>query len=181
MVRWKTTENHWSKIGYPHPMLGKHHSDESKRKISASKTGVPVHSEEEKIRRRFLAKTNLNIIKTQFKTGFPNPNPIKISETMRAKKINTGAENPMWRGGITPETLRLRKSFEYKQWRKSVFERDNYTCQWCDGRGGILHADHIKLWSKFPKLRYVLSNGRTLCKKCHHKRHRRAPREERGR
>jgi 5-methylcytosine-specific restriction endonuclease McrA len=51
-----------------------------------------------------------------------------------------------------------------------VFERDNYKCIWCgDSRGGNLEADHIKPWSKYPEFRYKVSNGRTLCKKCHKK------------
>jgi len=52
-------------------------------------------------------------------------------------------------------------------WRKSVFERDDYTCQFCGLRGTYLEADHIKPWAYFPDLRYELSNGRTLCKPCH--------------
>jgi 5-methylcytosine-specific restriction endonuclease McrA len=56
---------------------------------------------------------------------------------------------------------------EYKEWRKAVFKRDNWTCVACKIRGGILHADHIKMWSTHPHLRYEISNGQTLCKKCH--------------
>lgn len=54
-------------------------------------------------------------------------------------------------------------------WRKAVFARDNYTCQICKVRGTYLEADHIKPWAYFPELRFELSNGRTLCRKCHDK------------
>ncbi len=57
-------------------------------------------------------------------------------------------------------------TLEYKKWRTAVFERDSYTCVHC-GVGGRLDADHIKPWSLFPKLRYKVSNGRSLCRKCH--------------
>lgn len=36
-----------------------------------------------------------------------------------------------WQGGITPIKAKTRNSSEWKNWRKSVFERDNYTCQEC--------------------------------------------------
>lgn len=63
----------------------------------------------------------------------------------------------------------LRKCQSYKTWRKNVFERDNYTCQICQQRGGKLNADHIKPFAYFPDLRFELSNGRTLCVDCHRK------------
>lgn len=59
------------------------------------------------------------------------------------------------------------QGLEYRAWRKAVFERDDYTCQECEERGGILNADHIKRWSLYPELRFELSNGRTLCLPCH--------------
>jgi len=52
-------------------------------------------------------------------------------------------------------------------WRNSVFERDNYTCQKCGVKNCYLEAHHKKSWAKYPKLRYILTNGITLCKKCH--------------
>ena len=59
---------------------------------------------------------------------------------------------------------------EYTKWRKKVFEKDNYTCQICFIRGGYLEAHHIKAWSKYPDLRYSISNGLTVHKgKCHKK------------
>lgn len=60
-----------------------------------------------------------------------------------------------------------RYSPESKKWRIAVFERDNYTCKICGIRGTYLEADHIKPFAYFPELRYELSNGRTLCRKCH--------------
>jgi hypothetical protein len=70
--------------------------------------------------------------------------------------------------GKTPINQCIRKSNEYKLWRKAVFERDNYTCVWCGKRGDI-EADHIKPFSLYPALRFAIDNGRTLCKDCHRK------------
>jgi hypothetical protein len=78
-----------------------------------------------------------------------------------------GQNNPNWKGGITPINLFIRHTLEYKLWRKSVFERDNYTCIWCKQKGGVLNADHIKPFSQYPELRFAIDNGRTLCVDCH--------------
>ena len=87
-----------------------------------------------------------------------------------------GKLNWFWRGGKTPQILAERMSLKYKTWRRSVFERDNYTCVMCGDRGQKgrgktvrLNADHIKSFTHFPKLRYRISNGRTLCVDCHKK------------
>lgn len=62
-----------------------------------------------------------------------------------------------------------RYSPEAEEWRKSVFARDDYTCQVCGVRGTYIEADHIKPFAYFPELRYELTNGRTLCRTCHNK------------
>jgi len=77
-----------------------------------------------------------------------------------------------WRGGVTKERVKIWWSLEYKLWRKSVFERDNYTCIWCGARNGsgknvYLEADHIKPFAFYPELRFAIDNGRTLCRDCH--------------
>lgn len=56
---------------------------------------------------------------------------------------------------------------QYKEWRRNIMERDNFTCQICKKRGGELNVHHIKPWSKFPELRFNEDNGITLCKDCH--------------
>lgn len=84
-------------------------------------------------------------------------------------KFNSGANHYNWKGGITKENAKIRNSYAYKCWRKSVFERDNYTCVWCGHVGGNLHADHIKPFSLFKECRLDLDNGRTLCVGCHKK------------
>ena len=85
------------------------------------------------------------------------------------RKYRSDECNNNWRGGNNQRLYRRKElsRLEYKNWRKAVFERDNYTCQFCNVRGGTMHADHIKPWRYFPELRYELSNGRTLCVKCH--------------
>lgn len=79
-----------------------------------------------------------------------------------------GEKHWNWQGGISSINQEIRNSIEYKLWRKSVFERDNYTCIWCgNNESGSLNADHIKPFSLYPELRFAIDNGRTLCVDCH--------------
>lgn len=99
---------------------------------------------------------------------------LKRSQKLRGKKAwNKGKKCPQlvtnWQGGISTENNRIRHSMEYRQWRETVFERDSYTCQYCNIRGGRLNADHIKPFALYPQLRFDISNGRTLCEDCHKK------------
>lgn len=76
-----------------------------------------------------------------------------------------GVDHPNYKGNRKAQEGRDRT--EYQNWRKQVYIRDDYTCQTCGERGRILNAHHIKPWAKFPDLRYDVSNGITLCEKCH--------------
>lgn len=82
----------------------------------------------------------------------------------------TGENNPAWKGGVT-KSRGDRWSKEYRRWRNAVLRRDNHTCVQCGAtrETTIIQTDHIKPWSKYPELRYELSNGRTLCWDCHKK------------
>ena len=71
-----------------------------------------------------------------------------------------------WKGG----NKRRREGYynsTYRKWRMNVFLRDNFTCQFCQKRGCYLEAHHIKPWADYPKLRFDINNGVTLCKDCH--------------
>ena len=82
-----------------------------------------------------------------------------------------GENHYLWNGGINSSERSIAYGrVEYREWRRKVFERDNYTCQICNARGGVtLNADHIKPWSLYHELRYKTDNGRTLCLPCHKK------------
>lgn len=88
-----------------------------------------------------------------------------------AGKSRTGSNGSNWLGGRTMENKLARNKVEYIEWRNKIFERDDYTCQHCKKRGGKLNAHHIIPFSVDETLRYELSNGTTLCEKCHNKEH----------
>lgn len=92
--------------------------------------------------------------------------PKKLGFGEKIKEANLGEKSHFWKGGLTEKNRLLRNSAKMQEWRKCVFERDNYKCVLC-GINGYLEADHIKPFSKYPELRFELSNGRTLCKPCH--------------
>lgn len=73
--------------------------------------------------------------------------------------------------------LRLRSSFESKEWAKKVKIKHDFTCLCCGQRGGKLHSHHIQSWKNKPELRFDIDNGVCLCYDCHilfHKNHKRS-------
>lgn len=93
---------------------------------------------------------------------------LSIESRKKISDSNKGDKCHLWKGGITPENQRIRWSFEMKEWKRSVFNRDNFTCQVCnEPYSGKLNAHHINPFAKFPELRMDVDNGMTLCQPCH--------------
>jgi len=63
-----------------------------------------------------------------------------------------------YKGGVTPEAKRLRRTLEYQISRNGCFARDSYTCQKCGLRGRVINAHHIKGFAEHPELRTALDN-----------------------
>lgn len=95
----------------------------------------------------------------------------KLSPESRKKIADSkrGNKSHFWKGGLTEINKTIRHSLEYRLWRETIYERDNWTCVWCKVRGGKLAPDHIKPFAMFPELRFAIDNGRTLCHDCHKK------------
>lgn len=137
-------------------------SDEIKRRITQKNTekyGVPYSQQNSDVRQKTVATC-------REKYGVDN-----YVELFKGKFI--GANSPVWKGGVEYSRAE-RATHEYISWRKSVFERDRYTCVRCGKKNGQgfgrveLHAHHIKNWHDFPEERYDLNNGITLCDECHY-------------
>lgn len=89
-----------------------------------------------------------------------------------AKLFQAGDKHPNWIADR--KQINRRWWPENKIWRLAILKRDNYQCQICNIRSSkgnriTFDVDHIKPWSRFPDLRFELSNGRTLCRPCHMK------------
>jgi len=57
----------------------------------------------------------------------------------------------------------------WRDFRKKILERDNYTCQICDKKANCIH--HKKTRKQHPKLCFVDENVITICRACHIKIH----------
>lgn len=101
----------------------------------------------------------------------------KISKALMGRPTGrTGVKSNFWKGGKSSEYTKLKNSIEWKNWRRSVFERDDYTCQECGIRSGNgkavwIHPHHLKSRTEFPELQFNVDNGQTLCRDCHRKTH----------
>lgn len=87
-----------------------------------------------------------------------------LSKSLKGK--NSGSKNASWKGGRTPENIKLRTSSEYSNWRNKVFERDSYTCLLC-GSKEHLEAHHFLSFADCEDLRFEIINGITVCSECH--------------
>lgn len=111
-------------------------------------------------------------LKDKLRIFFSDPDKkTKWLETLQKRPRRFGDKAPAWKGGLSSKNEIMRSSQEYKDWRNSVFGRDNYTCQVCGYSGKNLHAHHIVEWSKDENKRFDISNGKTLCRTCHSKIH----------
>ena len=107
----------------------------------------------------------------QIKSGGTKSCGCLKGEHLKHTRKVSGSEHGRWKGGVSTERDRLKESKEYKVWRKSVFERDEYTCQKCGQVGYELNAHHIKPYNQFKELATKKDNGVTFCKECHIKFH----------
>jgi predicted RNA-binding Zn-ribbon protein involved in translation (DUF1610 family) len=92
-----------------------------------------------------------------------------------------GEKCGQWKGGITDLRYTIRNSRNYRLWRKECFEREDYTCEICNNRGGYLEVHHVKPFalicdehniqsleeSKMCNELWDTENGQVLCKACH--------------
>jgi len=160
------------------------HTEETKRKMSEAHKGKNTWTKGRKLTDEQKEKLKGKIPWNKGKK-MREESKKKLSETLKNHFKNgkavwnkgkkylqiTGEKCHLWRGGISQKNRTERGNImsmvEYKNWRRAVFEKDNYQCVNCGEMGGYLEADHIKSFKDFPELRFEVNNGQTLCKNCH--------------
>jgi hypothetical protein len=140
-----------------HPFLGKHHTKESNEKNRISHLGKIAWNR---------GKPWSKQIKEKFRLSHLGKHHTKETG-LKMGLSRKGSNNPYWKGGITSADKIEREKFVHTM-QKRVFERDNYTCQFCGERGGYLQVDHIQSWAEYIELRFSMDNCRTLCMDCHY-------------
>lgn len=153
-------------------MIGHACSPETRAKLSRANKG---HVPWIKGKKRGPMSTEQRLQASLSRRGIPN---LKLR----------GLLSPAWKGGRTALRNQIENSIAYHKWRSDIFSRDNYTCWDCGIRGNVIHAHHVRngfaaildeyniktleqalacvvLWD--------LSNGITLCSRCHSRRHHR--------
>jgi len=146
-------KNYKSGPGAAGGFFGKHHSEETKKKL---RERVRTDAERQKHRESKLKSGRVPYLKNG-----------------KHWLHTVGKEHhPKWKGGITPERQALYASEEWSRAARSAKKRDEYTCQRCgkrkrkgDGLSFDLH--HIVSFECIP-LRAVASNLVYLCEPCHY-------------
>jgi len=128
-----------------------------KKILSLARLGKPLTQEhKDKLREVALEKGFGKWMKGK-KLSDETKNKIANNSNVKKTVFHTDEEHWNWKGGITPERLKVYSSKKYKTWRTEVFQRDNHTCQICLQMAGILNAHHIKSYADYEKLRFIIS------------------------
>jgi len=165
-------------------MKGRKLSEEHKEKLSLAHKGKKQSKETiEKRVKQFRGKKrppfskkwkkNLSIAhKGQEGYWLGKKRPLHSQKTKEKMSLaHKGEKSYLWKGGITPKNKKIRNNIKYRLWREEVFKRDNWTCVFCRKGNCCLNAHHIYSFANYLKLRFIVSNGITLCRECHQEFH----------
>ena len=168
--------------------LGHTVSDETRKKQSDAKLGDRNHNyrkpRSEETKQKIRNSERGKIISVEARERIKKTaNLPEVKSKIRSAKL--GSKNPQWKGEITPLQRSIRNGSNYSEWVLHVFQRDKFTCKFCNNIGGDLEAHHIKHFAKILEENHIttfdealncvelwdISNGVTLCKDCHKKEH----------
>lgn len=140
-------------LGENNHFYGKHHTEDTKQKMKDN------HVDFKGSKNPMYGKSSWDKMTEE--------NKLKRRENQSLKM--SGENHPNWNKDKTNEEREIKREYiDYYDWRKKVYERDNYTCVCCGySKGGNLNAHHIYGYSEYKELRTDINNGITLCEKCH--------------
>ena len=120
-----------------------------------------------------IVKCQCSCGKICYQSGSRVCNGIVKSCGCLVKEINTklcaarsGSNHYKWKNDRESVSKRIRH--QMKSFTSTVLNRDSFTCQKCHRRGGDLVAHHLDGYNWCVEKRREISNGITLCEKCHH-------------
>ena len=122
------------------------------------------------VQRSIISETTWKLVKSMTNKGW-SPKTIEAHFDFRISAAQVRAKLRRWKRDSYFTDAKY-QSPAYKKWRMAVLQRDGNKCIICKrGKPKVkaLQADHIKSWSRYPELRFEVSNGRTLCL-YHHRR-----------
>ena len=162
---WRTGSNHWNWKGG------------CVEKVCEFCHSVFEVSRAKKDAARFCSRScnaSFHMIGNKYRLGYSPANkslPMSVEQKQKLSLAKIGKVGQLcnaWKHGLTETNILIRSSVESKEWKRCVLKRDNYTCQHCGKRGGILNVHHILSFAEYSDLRFEVDNGITLCKKCHY-------------
>ena len=115
------------------------------------------------------SKTKIKVVGKcghEFETTFDSICNNNISGYCK-KCVNAQERAYNWNGGYDLEQERFRKTYEFKEFRKGIMERDRYTCVCCGRHNGEMNAHHLDGYNWCIEKRVNVNNGVCLCKDCH--------------
>jgi len=145
--------------GWVGPMKGKHHSEESKKKIVANRDNAAIGR---KLKGRVYSDETLKRM-SESKLGEKNA----MYGIKRPKEMSG-----YWKGGITETNHNWRRSTKWKEIRRTVIIRDEFKCTRCGILDVRFDVHHVNPYKKCPELKFDETNLVTLCKDCHKETHR---------
>ena len=83
-------------------------------------------------------------------------------------KNRKGINHPKYNPLLTNKEREDRRLLpEFVAWRTAIYKRDNHICQICKTKHGPFNAHHLDGWKWCKTRRFDVTNGITLCEKCH--------------
>jgi 5-methylcytosine-specific restriction endonuclease McrA len=167
------------KKGQTSAFKGYKHKPETLVKLSLIKKGKPMLPQtREALRKSLIGNTHTlgrkqsperikqmrqRMIGNKYRQGHKHTEEWKIKVSNKLK----GDKCYLWKGGITPENQKIRRSREYRKWEGAVIERDMLCGKCGEDNHKNLVAHHILNFSEHADKRFDIENGKALCKRCH--------------